>query len=309
MKYGLTGILTASLLTISAAADGANTAIPVPTADDASTDSIAAEAAPTAEEKLAEANALIEKLTAEKNALKREVRTLSDDNRTMQAALTAALPYAEAGIKSHQSFRDTDFDSADLNALKRESTELRSLAPYSDVIKAQADTIDLFISITGMYRQSRDFDTQPFSDSLIGDAEKNIFAIIDAGGGMLTEIQSNQIDSLYNRISAYRQATEAFDRLIKDIDAATDSFRDNPKGDNLAKMEIANVKEQNAENIQAIQKFRYLASLYDRYSKELDKTPRSRTEDIRMEIGRMLGDDNTPAADGNGNAAEATDNN
>lgn len=309
MKYGLTGILTASLLTISAATAGANATTTVPTADDASTDSIAAEASPTAEEKLAEANALIEKLTAEKNALKREVRTLSDDNRTMQAALTAALPYAEAGIESHQSFRGTDFDSADLDALKRESTELRSLAPYSDAIKAQADTIDLFISITGMYRQSRDFDTQPFSDSLIGDAEKNIFAIIDAGGGMLTEIQSDQIDSLYNRISAYRQATEAFDRLIKDIDAATDSFRDNPKGDNLAKMEIANVKEQNAENIQTIRQFRYLASLYDRYSKELDKTPRSRTEDIRREIGRMLGDDNTPAADGNDNAAEATDNN
>lgn len=306
MKYGLSGILTASLLTISAAADGANTAIPVPTDDDASTDSIAAEAAPTAEEKLAEANALIEKLTAEKNALKREVRTLSDDNRTMQAALTAALPYAEAGIKSHQSFRDTDFDSADLDALKRESTELRSLAPYSDAIKAQADTIDLFISITGIYRQTRDFDTQPFSDTLTGDAEKNIFAIIDAAGAMLTEIQSDQIDSLYNRISAYRQATEAFDRLIKDIDAATDSFRDNPKGDNLAKMEIANVKEQNAENIQTIQQFRYLASLYDRYSKELDKTPRSRTEDIRSEIGFMLGDDN---ADAGYNVNEATDNN
>lgn len=306
MKYGLTGILTASLLTISAAADGANTAIPVPTADDASTDSIAAEASPTAEEKLAEANALIEKLTAEKNALKREVKTLSDDNLTMQAALTAALPYAEAGIKSHQSFRDTDFDSADLNALKKESMELRSLAPYSTAIKAQADTIDMFISITGMYRQSRDFDTQPFSDSLIGNAEKNIFAIIDAAGGMLTGTQSNQIDSLYNRITAYRQATEAFDRLIKDIDAATDSFRDNPKGDNLAKMEIANVTEQNAANIQTIQQFRYLASLYDRYSKELDKTPRSRTEDIRREIGLMLGDDN---ADAGYNDNEATDNN
>lgn len=306
MKYGLTGILTASLLTISAATAGANATTTVPTADDASTDSIAAEASPTAEEKLAEANALIEKLTAEKNALKREVRTLSDDNLTMQAALTAALPYAEAGIKSHQSFRDTDFDSADLNALKKESTELRSLAPYSTAIKAQADTIDMFISITGMYRQSRDFDTQPFSDSLIGNAEKNIFAIIDAAGGMLTGTQSNQIDSLYNRITAYRQATEAFDRLIKDIDAATDSFRDNPKGDNLAKMEIANVTEQNAANIQAIQQFRYLASLYDRYSKELDKTPRSRTEDIRREIGLMLGDDN---ADAGYNDNEATDNN
>lgn len=306
MKYGLTGILTASLLTISAATAGANATTTVPTADDTSTDSIAAEATPTAEEKLAEANALIEKLTAEKNTLKREVRTLSDDNRTMQAALTAALPYAEAGIKSHQSFRDTDFDSADLNALKRESTELRSLAPYSTAIKAQADTIDMFISITGMYRQSRDFDTQPFSDSLIGNAEKNIFAIIDAAGGMLTGTQSNQIDSLYNRITAYRQATEAFDRLIKDIDAATDSFRDNPKGDNLAKMEIANVTEQNAANIQAIQQFRYLASLYDRYSKELDKTPRSRTEDIRREIGLMLGDDN---ADAGYNDNEATDNN
>lgn len=306
MKYGLTGILTASLLTISAATADANATTTVPTADDASTDSIAAEASPTAEEKLAEANALIEKLTAEKNALKREVKTLSDDNLTMQAALTAALPYAEAGIKSHQSFRDTDFDSADLNALKKESTELRSLAPYSTAIKAQADTIDMFISITGMYRQSRDFDTQPFSDSLIGNAEKNIFAIIDAAGGMLTGTQSNQIDSLYNRITAYRQATEAFDRLIKDIDAATDSFRDNPKGDNLAKMEIANVKEQNAENIQAIQQFRYLASLYDRYSKELDKTPRSRTEDIRREIGLMLGDDN---ADAGYNDNEATDNN
>lgn len=306
MKYGLTGILTASLLTISAATADANATTTVPTADDASTDSIAAEASPTAEEKLAEANALIEKLTAEKNALKREVKTLSDDNLTMQAALTAALPYAEAGIKSHQSFRDTDFDSADLNALKKESTELRSLAPYSTAIKAQADTIDMFISITGMYRQSRDFDTQPFSDSLIGNAEKNIFAIIDAAGGMLTGTQSNQIDSLYNRITAYRQATEAFDRLIKDIDAATDSFRDNPKGDNLAKMEIANVTEQNAANIQAIQQFRYLASLYDRYSKELDKTPRSRTEDIRREIGLMLGDDN---ADAGYNDNEATDNN
>lgn len=306
MKYGLTGILTASLLTISAATADANATTTVPTADDASTDSIAAEASPTAEEKLAEANALIEKLTAEKNALKREVKTLSDDNLTMQAALTAALPYAEAGIKSHQSFRDTDFDSADLNALKKESMELRSLAPYSTAIKAQADTIDMFISITGMYRQSRDFDTQPFSDSLIGNAEKNIFAIIDAAGGMLTGTQSNQIDSLYNRITAYRQATEAFDRLIKDIDAATDSFRDNPKGDNLAKMEIANVTEQNAANIQAIQQFRYLASLYDRYSKELDKTPRSRTEDIRREIGLMLGDDN---ADAGYNDNEATDNN
>lgn len=306
MKYGLTGILTASLLTISAATADANATTTVPTADDASTDSIAAEASPTAEEKLAEANALIEKLTAEKNALKREVKTLSDDNLTMQAALTAALPYAEAGIKSHQSFRDTDFDSADLNALKKESMELRSLAPYSTAIKAQADTIDMFISITGMYRQSRDFDTQPFSDSLIGNAEKNIFAIIDAAGGMLTGTQSNQIDSLYNRITAYRQATEAFDRLIKDIDAATDSFRDNPKGDNLAKMEIANVTEQNAANIQTIQQFRYLASLYDRYSKELDKTPRSRTEDIRREIGLMLGDDN---ADAGYNDNEATDNN
>lgn len=306
MKYGLTGILTASLLTISAATADANATTTVPTADDASTDSIAAEASPTAEEKLAEANALIEKLTAEKNALKREVKTLSDDNLTMQAALTAALPYAEAGIKSHQSFRDTDFDSADLNALKKESMELRSLAPYSTAIKAQADTIDMFISITGMYRQSRDFDTQPFSDSLIGNAEKNIFAIIDAAGGMLTGTQSNQIDSLYNRITAYRQATEAFDRLIKDIDAATDSFRDNPKGDNLAKMEIANVTEQNAANIQTMQQFRYLASLYDRYSKELDKTPRSRTEDIRREIGLMLGDDN---ADAGYNDNEATDNN
>lgn len=123
---------------------------------------------------------------------------------------------------------------------------------------------------------------------------------------MLTGTQSNQIDSLYNRITAYRQATEAFDRLIKDIDAATDSFRDNPKGDNLAKMEIANVTEQNAANIQAIQQFRYLASLYDRYSKELDKTPRSRTEDIRREIGLMLGDDN---ADAGYNDNEATDNN
>lgn len=293
-------------MAMSAVAASADAGTPVPTADDAATDSIAAETAPTAEEKLAEANVLIEKLTAEKNALKKEVRTLTDDNRTMQAALTAALPYAEAGIKSHQSFRDTDFDSADLDALKRESTELRSLAPYSDAIKAQADTIDLFISITGIYRQTRDFDTQPFSDSLTGDAEKNIFAIIDAAGGMLTEIQSNQIDSLYNRISAYRQATEAFDRLIKDIDAATDSFRDNPKGDNLARMEIANVKEQNAANIQAIQQFRYLAALYDRYSKELDKAPRSRTEDIREEIGRMLGSDNTPGAEEN--AADTTDN-
>lgn len=305
MKYGLSGILTASLLTISAVA---NAATPVPTTDDNATDSIAAEAALTAEEKLAEANALIEKLTAEKNALKKEVRTLSADNRTMHTALTAALPYAEAGIKSHQSIRDTDFDSADLEALKKESAKLQSLAPYSNVIKAQADTIDLFISITGIYRQSRDFDTHPFSDSLVEDAQKKIFAIIDAAGGMLTEIQSDQIDSLYNKITGYRQATEAFDRLIKDIDTATDSFRDNPKGDNLAKMEIANVKEQNAANIDAIQQFRYLAILYDRYSNELDKTPRSRTEDIRNEIGHMLGDDNEQEAEDKENGADAADN-
>ncbi len=215
---------------------------------------------------------------------KRKAAKLRAENRSLWNALKAALPYAEDGNHALQACQSVNLDTVDFEMLEGELKNLETLAPYSDKIKSHAESLGKFISIAREYDECRGC-----LICLTDSVENNPLNIYDAGEGILTEIQFNQIDSLYKKADKYRDAVIEFDNIVKAIDAETEQFRDNEKADRICSQEIERILEERKEGIAQIREYKYISSRFDMYNHDLGKNPRSRTPDIRKRIDMMLG--------------------
>ncbi len=220
---------------------------------------------------------------------KRKAAKLRAENRSLWNALKAALPYAEDGNHALQACQSVNLDTVDFEMLEGELKNLETLAPYSDKIKSHAESLGKFISIAREYDECRGLFDMPYSQAKTDSVENNLLNIYDAGEGILTEIQFNQIDSLYKKADKYRDAVIEFDNIVKAIDAETEQFRDNEKADRICSQEIERILEERKEGIAQIRGYKYISSRFDMYNHELGKNPRSRTPDIRKRIDMMLG--------------------
>lgn len=254
---------------------------------------------------LAQANDKIARLTEEVESLKvkagiqeREYNKLQEK---MQSVLQVVMPFAEAGIKAQMIGNTTDFFNVDFATLKKQSNTLQQLAPYSKALKARYDTIALFQNLIVEYTKCYNFDKKSYSDSLVNATENQLLDLYDKGENILNKLQQNQIDSLYAKVGNYRAAVEAFNSLIKDVDKKIDVYRENEKASSLATEDFNAVIETSGEKIAQIKRYRYLAELYHKYTKELAESPRSRTEVVRDEIAEMLGIGPTPDSEINAN--------
>ena len=317
MKQVLKGILIATLLTVGNSMTASTQEEKTTPTDSATVDSVPVQVAP--DEALAQEKAKVGKLIKENsqlkqeiNSLKKKVRELEGDkhgmeasNRSLQDAMTEAMPIVEAGIFVKYSMKSVDFENADIAQLRKYASTFNILSPYSQKIKAKADTLNLLIKLTGKYRQVSNFDAKPYSAELFNKVETALFDIIDNGGKLLNDTRSAQVDSIYSKANNYRAAVETFDSIIKDVDATVSEYRSNDKADNLARSDTKAILEKDAAKVAEIKAYSYLAKLYSRYCAELDKAPRSLTEDIRQEIARMLGTA-TPATEGDESSEDAS---
>ncbi|MDE6198967.1 MAG: hypothetical protein K2G06_03895 [Muribaculaceae bacterium] len=220
---------------------------------------------------------------------KLKIAELSAQNRALQSALDAALPYAEEGAASLESCRRAVLDDVDFKDLDNQLKRLEVLAPYSEKISGQADQLKKFIDIANAYGECRALFENAYSAAGVDSVENRLLDIYDAGNGILTETQLNAIDSLYTKADGYLAAVTEFDKLMKAVDADTEQFRDNEKADKICAQEIERIMEENRQNIERIKEYGYISTLFDKYNQELKKDPRSRTTEIRENIGMMLG--------------------
>lgn len=214
---------------------------------------------------------------------------LRAENRSLKNALKAALPYAEDGNHALQACQSVNLDTVDFEMLEGELKNLETLAPYSDKIKSHAESLGKFISIAREYGECRGLFDKPYSQAKTDSVENRLLNIYDAGEGILTEMQFNQIDSLYKKADKYRDAVIEFDNIVKAIDAETEQFRDNEDADKICSQEIERILEESKESMAQIRQYRYISLQFDRYNQELGKNPRSRTPYIRKRIDMMLG--------------------
>lgn len=220
---------------------------------------------------------------------KLKIAELSAENRALQSALDAALPYAEEGAASLESCRRAVLDDVDFKDLDNQLKRLEVLAPYSEKLSGQADQLKKFIDIANAYGECRALFDNAYSAAEVDSVENRLLDIYDAGNGILTEAQLNAIDSLYTKADGYLAAVTEFDKLMKAVDADTEQFRDNEKADKICSQEIERILEENRQNIERIKEYGYISTLFDKYNQELKKDPRSRTPEIRENIGMMLG--------------------
>lgn len=224
---------------------------------------------------------------------KRKAAKLRAENRSLKNALKAALPYAEDGNHALQACQSANLDTVDFEMLEGELKNLETLAPYSDKIRPDAESLGKFISIAREYSECRGLFDKPYSQAKTDSVENRLLNIYDAGKGILTAVQFNQIDSLYKKADKYRDAVIEFDNIVKAIDAETERFRDNEKADRICSQEIERILEERKESIAQIRQYRYISLQFDRYNQELGKNPRSRTQYIRKRIDMMLGSKTT----------------
>lgn len=223
----------------------------------------------------------------------RELMELTEKLAALQDAFDAAFPYAEFCIMtSDLPTGDGGFETVDIAELEKSTDLLEKLSPYSEAIKSRHDTLVNAAAIVKRYNELTGFDNKPYSEQLVNDTANGLLELYDNGKNIINEAKGTQIDSLYIKADTYRSAVESFAALIREIDNQTGQFRDNEAADNLCREEIGNVKANSANAIAKINSYRYLSELYKRYITELDKSPRSTTEDIRREIDSMLAPDN-----------------
>lgn len=223
----------------------------------------------------------------------RELMELTEKLAALQDAFDAAFPYAEFCIMtSDLPTGDGGFETVDIAELEKSTDLLEKLSPYSEAIKSRHDTLVNAAAIVKRYNELTGFDNKPYSEQLVNDTANGLLELYDNGKNIINEAKGTQIDSLYIKADTYRSAVESFAALIVEIDNQTGQFRDNEAADNLCREEIGNVKANSANAIAKINSYRYLSELYKRYITELDKSPRSTTEDIRREIDSMLAPDN-----------------
>lgn len=229
----------------------------------------------------------------------RELMELTEKLAALQDAFDAAFPYAEFCIMtSDLPIGDGGFETVDIAELEKSTDLLEKLSPYSEAIKSRHDTLVNAAAIVKRYNELTGFDNKPYSEQLVNDTANGLLELYDNGKNIINEAKGAQIDSLYVKADTYRTAVESFAALIVEIDNQTGQFRDNEAADNLCREEIGNVKANSADAIAKINSYRHLSELYKRYITELDKSPRSTTEDIRREIDSMLApDNNTGSAD------------
>lgn len=228
----------------------------------------------------------------------RELMELTEKLAALQDAFDAAFPYAEFCIMtSDLPTGDGGFETVDIAELEKSTALLEKLSPYSEAIKSRRDTLVNAAAIVKRYNELTGFDNKPYSEQLVNDTANGLLELYDNGKGIINEAKGRQIDSLYIKADTYRSAVESFETLIGEIDNQTGQFRDNEAADNLCREEIGNVKANSADAIAKINSYRYLSELYSRYITELDKSPRSTTEDIRREIAAMLAPDNDSGND------------
>lgn len=255
---------------------------------------------------LVQANEKIDRQTKEIEELKVEAgvqkQKYEDLQGEMQSVLRIVMPYAEAGVKAQSFDNSTNFDHIDFKALKEQTKVLTQLAPYSKKLKAQADTLTMFQKLVVDFTKCNDFDKKRYSDSLVNTTENQLLDIYGKGEHILNRLQKSQIDSLYLKVGGYRAAVEAFNSLITEVDSKIDVYRENEKASELAKEDFNAVVTTNSDKIAQIKAYRYLATLYAKYTAELEKSPRSRTESVRANIAEMLGI--APADDATDTATE-----
>jgi len=243
-------------------------------------------------------NEQVTSLQTDLQAEKKNAAAMAEQNSSLQKALQAALPFAEQGLAAQREHLATDFDSIDHEYLSGVAETLNALAPYSPAVRKEAKTLDKFLRLSERYRSCTGFDEAPYSVTSVNGILTSLLDIADDGDGILNDRQTAQIDSLYIKAENYSKAVEAFDAIMQDIDTAIGDFRSNPDGDSISRIETAGVLEKNAERTGIINSYRYMAELYKKYIAELDKTPRSTTEDIRREIAAMLAGGNNAGNDG-----------
>lgn len=230
----------------------------------------------------------------------RELMELTEKLAALQDAFDAAFPYAEFCIMtSDLPTGDGGFETVDIAELEKSTDLLEKLSPYSEAIKSRHDTLVNAAAIVKRYNKLTGFDNKPYSEQLVNDTANGLLELYDNGKNIINETKGAQIDSLYVKADTYRTAVESFAALIGEIDNQTGQFRDNEAADNLCREEIGNVKANSADAIAKINSYRYLSELYRIYITELDKSPRSNTEDIRREIDSMLAPDNNTGSTDN----------
>lgn len=230
----------------------------------------------------------------------RELMELTEKLAALQDAFDAAFPYAEFCIMtSDLPIGDGGFETVDIAELEKSTDLLEKLSPYSEAIESRHDTLVNAAAIVKRYNELTGFDNKPYSEQLVNDTANGLLELYDNGKNIINEAKGTQIDSLYIKADTYRSAVESFAALIGEIDNQTGQFRDNEAADNLCREEIGNVKANSANAIAKINSYRYLSELYRIYITELDKSPRSTTEDIRREIGSMLAPDNNTGSTDN----------
>lgn len=217
-----------------------------------------------------------------------KISELTRDNETLRNALQDAIPFVEASLETGREIINSDLDKAYTTALEEYTERLLRLSSYSEAIDAEAKTLRQFAEIAAEYAVCNEFDRKAYSREMVEDTERRLLDIYDAGAGILNAAQRTQIDSLYVKADNYRGAVEAFDALIKAIDAETEQFRDNQNADKIAGQEVERVIGNSAECINTIKQYRHTAQLLEQYIKELKETPRSSTPEIREAIGNML---------------------
>lgn len=230
----------------------------------------------------------------------RELMELTEKLAALQDAFDAAFPYAEFCIMtSDLPIGDGGFETVDIAELEKSTDLLEKLSPYSEAIKSRHDTLVNAAAIVKRYNELTGFDNKPYSEQLVNDTANGLLELYDNGKNIINEAKGAQIDSLYIKADTYRSAVESFAALIVEIDNQTGQFRDNEAADNLCREEIGNVKANSADAIAKINSYRYLSEIYRIYITELDKSPRSTTEDIRREIDSMLAPDNNTGSTDN----------
>lgn len=258
-------------------------------------------------ETLAKRDSRISQLNQELSKEKGNVTRLKKEIESLNHVISTAIPLAETGAANIADL-NADLATVDIDNLNQTIDALKLLSPYSKSFASQYDNVNKFLTIAKQYQDNSIFDTFPYSEKTAEEYADKTLEIFDMADNYLSKAQVESINNLYRRICRYRDAVEAFGKLIGNLDDILEINRDNSAADKLciADRNDALASDENIALIAQINDYRYLAGLYEQYIGELEKSPRSRTESVRGEITAMLSE-SEDAANGSDTEAEETD--
>lgn len=240
-------------------------------------------------ETLAKRNSRISQLKQELEIEKGNTAKLTKEVESLSNVISAAIPLAEKGAADIVDM-NVNLADADIDGMERILGAFKVLSPYSGAFATQYDNVNKFLTIAKQYQDNSTFDTFPYSEKTAEEYADNTLETFDLADNFLSKAQVDSINNLYKKIYRYRDAVEAFGKLIGNLDNVLEINRDNKAADKLCitDRDDALAADENKALIAQINNYRYLAGLYDRYIGELEKSPRSRTESVRGEIAAML---------------------